>query len=242
MSFGEKVTFSVVSHGQSSLVGLLLSDLARLPQEKFEVIITVNVPENMSIYSQSPVPIKIIHNQTPKGFGANHNEAFRQATSGWFAVLNPDVRINSLDIDHLLEPFGDKKVATVAPVILSGDGNVEDSARKFPTFLRLLARFFIRSSRLDYSFDSSFVSVDWVAGMFMVFRVSAYKEIGGFDERRFFMYFEDVDICRRLRRNDWDIVLNSEVSVIHLAQRASRKSFKYLRWHLVSAFRYLSGI
>lgn len=242
MNLGDKITLSIVSHGQSALVALLLSDLAQLSQSNIEVIVTINIPENMFVYQQSPIPIKVIRNEKPKGFGENHNAAFKQASSEWFVVVNPDIRIQSLDIQRLLRPFLSEKVAAVAPVVLSRDGVIEDSARKFPTFFTLLRRLLSKSRKIDYKVDSCFVSVDWVAGMFVVFRAVAYERIGGFDDGRFFMYFEDVDLCHRLRHGGWDIVLNGDVSVVHLAQRASKNNLKHMRWHLISAFRYLSGL
>ena len=78
--------------------------------------------------------------------------------------------------------------------------------------------------------------------MFVVFRREAYQEVGGFDDRRFFMYLEDADICRRLAREGWKVLVNPNVQVIHMAQRASRRNLKHMRWHITSAFRFLTGI
>jgi GT2 family glycosyltransferase len=77
--------------------------------------------------------------------------------------------------------------------------------------------------------------------MFVVFRQDAFLKIDGFDERRFFMYLEDADICRRLLDNGWKTLINPSEQVIHMAQRASRRNLKHMRWHAVSAFRFLSG-
>ncbi len=237
-----KITLSIVSHGQSSLIEPLLIDLSRLTASTIEVIITVNIPEEMSVYQNSPIPIKIIRNDVPKGFGENHNAAFQISITKWFAVVNPDIRISSLNIDRLLAPFVDDQVAVVGPVVLSSKGAVEDSARKFPTFLGLLQRTLKLSPKLDYSFDSVLYGVDWVAGMFMVFRGSAFNDVKGFDSHRFFMYMEDADICRRLGLRGYTVIYNGEISVTHLAQRASKRNLKHLCWHLVSSFRFLTRL
>jgi GT2 family glycosyltransferase len=130
----------------------------------------------------------------------------------------------------------------VAPVVLSGQGQVEDSVRHFPTFTRLARRVLLRQRNPDYRWDRTPIEVDWTAGMFVLFRPEAFRAVGGFDDRRFFMYFEDVDICARLWRRGWSVVLQPQVSVVHDAQRASHRSMKHLRWHLTSAARYLSGL
>jgi GT2 family glycosyltransferase len=237
----DQITLSIVSHGQASLIRSLLVDLAKLPQQNFEVLITLNLPEDESGYHGFSFPVRIIRNASPKGFGGNHNAAFSQATAMWFAVVNPDVRIQSLDLQVLLSPFQNKKVAAVAPLVLSVDGKVEDSARRFPTLLRFAKRVLLRQRGPDYQIASGPYQVDWTAGMFVVFRRDTYKDIGGFDDRRFFMYLEDADICRRLNKGGWLTMVNPNVQVIHMAQRASRRNLKHMRWHAISALRYLTG-
>lgn len=241
MDHNVQIALSIVSHGQAGLIRSLLADLAALSNHNFEVIITVNVPEDESAYQGGVFPLRIIRNDTPKGFGANHNAAFRETSARWFAVVNPDIRLNTLDFETLLRPFDVQDVAAVAPVVLSSDGKVEDSARRFPTLVRFAKRVLLRQRNADYQVGFEPYPVDWVAGMFVVFRREAYQQIAGFDDRRFFMYLEDADICRRLGLNGWQVVVNPCVEVIHMAQRASHKNLKHLRWHAVSALRYLTG-
>lgn len=236
------LSFSIVSHGQARLIAQLLSDLARLPQQTFEVIITVNLPEDESPYQGHPFPIRIVRNAVPKGFGGNHNAAFTEAKGNYFAVVNPDIRIHSLDLQELLMPFQNEKIAAVAPIVLSGEGKIEDNARHFPTLRRFAKRVILKKRVSDYQCQEIPFAVDWVAGMFVVFRPEAYREINGFDDHRFFMYLEDADICRRLYKNGWGVLVNPFVSVTHMAQRASRRSLKHMRWHVVSALRYLTGL
>jgi GT2 family glycosyltransferase len=238
----ERITLSIVSHRQASLIGHLLSDLARLSNENFEVIITINSPEDESIYQGFLFPLRIIRNNTSKGFGANHNAAFFQSTTKWFAVVNPDIRIDSFNFQVLMAPFENQAVAAVAPVVILGDGRIEDSARRFPTLTRLAKRTLLRQRNADYEVGETPYAVDWVAGMFVVFRRDAYQEVGGFDDRRFFMYLEDADICRRIGAKGWQVIVNPNSKVVHMAQRASRRNLKHMRWHAVSAFRYLTGL
>ncbi len=80
--------------------------------------------------------------------------------------------------------------------------------------------------------------MDWVAGMFMLFRSDAFRAARGFDER-FFLYYEDVDLCRRLRRLGHSCVFQPEASVIHDARRASRRNLRLMGIHAASAVRYL---
>ncbi|MFO1369770.1 MAG: glycosyltransferase [Marinagarivorans sp.] len=238
----DQITLSIVSHGQAALVHELLKDLSLLFHQSFEVIITVNIPEDESSYRGFPFPLRIIRNSIPKGFGDNHNAAFASSNSRWFAVVNPDIRIESMDFDVLLKPFQVAEVAALAPVVLSPKGGVEDSARRFPSLVQFAKRVLLRQRNSDYEVQDGPYYVDWVAGMFVIFRREAFQRVGGFDSRRFYMYLEDADICRRLSSNGWKIIVNPHIRVIHMAQRASHRSIKHMRWHAISAFRFLTGI
>jgi GT2 family glycosyltransferase len=236
------VSLSVVSHGQAHLVAQLLGDLERLPRRDFEVVITSNVAESTAAYEGWSYPVRILTNNVPKGFGANHNAAFAQSRGQFFAVVNPDIRIPLLDLNAVLQPFEQGRVGAVAPLILSPEGEVEDSARHFPTIFRLIRRQLGRQRGPDYQWGTQPIAVDWVAGMFVMFRPQAFRELNGFDDKRFFMYMEDVDICERLGNQGWSVLLQPRTSVVHAAQRASHRNMKHLRWHIVSAFRYLTSL
>lgn len=236
------ISVSIVSHGQSALIKPLLEDLRRLALPDIEVLITVNIPEDEGPFQELPSWCRVIRNFTPKGFGANHNAAFEQSKGQFFVVMNPDIRLPSLNVEQLLEPMRDSKVGAVAPMILNSYGGIEDSVRRFPTIAKLAYRALCRQRTPDYQWENQPIDVDWSAGMFVVFRRDSYREVHGFDDKRFFMYMEDVDISRRLKKTGYRIVLQPAVSVIHDAQRASSRSFRHMRWHLTSAFRYLTGL
>lgn len=68
----------------------------------------------------------------------------------------------------------------------------------------------------------------------MLFRSQAFRAIGGFDARRYFMYAEDFDICARLRLAGWEIQADEDVRVLHDAQHGSYRNWRYLRWHVCS--------
>ncbi|RTL22464.1 MAG: glycosyltransferase family 2 protein [Burkholderiales bacterium] len=236
------ISLSIVSHGQSALIAPLLEDLRRLALPDIEVVITVNIPEDETPFKDLPFPSRIVRNAAPQGFGANHNAAFAASSGRFFVVVNPDIRLPSLDVARLLALMEDPTVGAVAPVVLNGVGGVEDSVRRFPTIAGLARRVLLKQRVPGYQWDRQPIDVDWTAGMFVVFKREAFAAVQGFDHRRFFMYFEDVDICRRLQRAGWRVVLQPAISVIHDAQRASHRSIRHLRWHLTSAARYFTGI
>jgi N-acetylglucosaminyl-diphospho-decaprenol L-rhamnosyltransferase len=235
------VSFSIVSHGQGGLLKNLLNDLSKIEDKVFEVIITINIPEDDFYTTGYKYPVKVIRNQKPKGFGANHNSAFKVATGMYFAVVNPDIRCFSFNLLELVANFNNSRIGVVAPVVFDENGRYQDSARKRPTALSILRRFLSKNTIYDYPLDSVAMNVDWVAGMFVLFRRNVFKSVCGFDDNRFYMYYEDADICLRIRAKGWLVVVDPKVPVVHSARRDSHKKIKFLYWHVTSIIRLLSG-
>lgn len=231
------VSVSVVSHAQGGMVAALLRDLERCAGVH-QVLLTLNVPEaEIDCPESLRARLVVIRNPRPKGFAANHNQAFRQCKAPYFAVLNPDIRLGGDPFPSLMDALAAGQGALAAPAVRNPEGLAEDSARYFPTPRRLLAKLLgLGDGR--YAVDGMTpMSVDWVAGMFMLFRADAFRDVGGFDEG-FFLYYEDVDICARLWKNRQGVLLHPGVAVVHAAQRASRRRPRYLAWHLTSLARY----
>jgi N-acetylglucosaminyl-diphospho-decaprenol L-rhamnosyltransferase len=237
----QDVVFSIVSHQQLQLVDLVLSDLYCVRSVKFKIVLTINVKENEDILKKhTELPIMVIRNAHPKGFGSNHNSAFKLINGDFFVIINPDVRLEADYIGKLISNFSCERVGAVAPVIITQDGFVEDSVRPFPTVFNLIERYFRKQIRHRYSGRRESVkAVDWVAGMFVVFRGAVYESVSGFDES-YFMYCEDIDICARIKSAGYRIVVDENIAVIHNARRASRKSFRHFYWHLVSMWKWLA--
>lgn len=233
------ITVSVVSHMQIGLVAQLLADLgAHCAGSRLEVILTLNLEETLPFeLNDFSFPIKLIRNASAKGFGANHNQAFRHATGRYFCVMNPDIRLASNPFDALLACLVDSQIGVVAPLVLGENGEVEDSARRFPTPLTILCKALGRCKGNDYVIGVAPFHPDWVGGMCMLFSYSVFERLGGFDER-YFLYYEDVDICARLRLLGYEVLVNPQAKVTHHAQRTSRRSLTYLRWHFKSMMRF----
>lgn len=233
----ERVSVSIVSHRHGALVRELLKDLERCCPG-IEVQLTLNVPEELPFAEGDfGLPLRTFRNADPAGFGANHNAAFARADGGYFCVLNPDIRVNANPFPALTAALEESKIGVAAPRIVNPGGATEDSARRFPTPWTLLRKAFTPGPHHDYEVASMPLHPEWVAGMFMLFRSAVYREIGGFDER-YFLYYEDVDLCRRLRARGYEVSLVPSVSAVHDARRQSRHSLFHLRQHLASMFRF----
>lgn len=229
------IAISIVSHGHGNMVSRLVEKLLNFPQVT-RVIVTFNIPEHIQL--PNATHIRTITNETPQGFAANHNSAFNECREEFFCALNPDVEFMNNPFPLMLNAFLDKRVALVAPRVVSTSGAHEDSWRQFPS-LRIIfgkvlggdgARYGLRSTGENFE-------VDWVAGMFMLFRSKVFHKIGRFDDR-YFLYYEDVDVCVRIWRSGFRILACPTVCVAHAARRESHRRMRYFLWHLCSMLRY----
>jgi N-acetylglucosaminyl-diphospho-decaprenol L-rhamnosyltransferase len=232
------IRLSMVSHGQARLANRFLQDLAGLP-EVDELVMTENVPD-APLHAPPGCAVRAHHNPSPLGFAANHNRAFEGCTQTFFCVANPDIRLPTNPLPGLLAAMQDPTVGLVAPLVLNPAGQPEDNARRFPTPWNLMLKLVgVDDGRhhLAPQAASEPRAVEWVAGMFLLFRAEAFRDVGGFDAK-FHLYYEDVDICARLWKSGWKVMCDPGVTVVHEAQRASRHNARYMRWHAASMARY----
>lgn len=237
---GKTITLSIVSHSQQELVQLLLDDLEEYCSHSINVILTINTKEAITFNQKKySFPIHIIQNIIPKGFGANHNHAFIFCNTSYFCVANPDIRINSNPFISLIAEIEKYSAALIAPMVLNPNGAIEDSVRKYPTLISIIRKLVSPKIVSDYQKDKLIVNPDWVGGMFMLFKSKQFKLSGGFDER-YFMYYEDVDLCRSLYVSGNSIIYSPSTFVIHSARRSSHNNIRYLIWHLKSMLRFFT--
>jgi N-acetylglucosaminyl-diphospho-decaprenol L-rhamnosyltransferase len=230
-------TLSVVSHGQGDLVARLLGDLIRqTARQRLHIVLTLNLADEvMDLRPFSALDIKVIRNAEPAGFGSNHNRALAEAETPWVLIVNPDIRMqdDSL-IERLLTDRSHHCLGLRAPLVFNSNGEREDSIRRnldvFSIAHRMISK---RKEIIDPKLENGFF---WVAGMFMALPTPVWRAAGGFDER-FFLYCEDYDLCARLADQGLRIEVDTDLAVVHDARRASRKSLRYLRMHVLSMLR-----
>ena len=233
------ISISIVSHLQGHLLNALLTDLDRCCKiYPLEVLLTLNLPEALPFNTSAfPFPVIVHTNPVHKGFSANHNEAFTKSSGQLFCVMNPDIRLEEDVFAVLHACLQNAEVGVAAPAVVSASGEMEDSARRFPSPLKILCKALGSCQGNDYAVKDETIFPDWVGGMFMLFRCEVFEKVGGFDDR-YFLYYEDVDLCARLRLRGYAVALSPAAKVIHHAQRSSHRSIKYLKWHLASMVRF----
>jgi len=234
------ISISVVSHNQLSLILNLFNDIQKYcASEKLEVILTLNTKEkilfNINIFS---FKIITIINKHPLGFGSNHNNAFKISTGEYFCVINPDISLITNPFPVLIELMINNKAELIAPSSITKMGVIDNNFRRFPSFFSIILRK-VTKHKADYFYDSTTdpFFVDWVGGMFMIFDSVMYAKIRGFDEG-FYLYFEDVDICKRMSIMGMRVLGAPSIQVIHDSRRDSHRNLRFTYMHIISMFRY----
>lgn len=195
--------------------------------------------------------IRYIHSDN-LGYGAGHNIAIREAIeigATYHIVINPDIYFEKGVLGKLVE-YMDRNpaVGQVMPKVLYPDGQIQYLCKLLPTPMDLIGRRFIPWKRflrrcnekyeLHFTGYDSIMNVPSLSGCFMFMRASVLQKIGGFDER-FFMYAEDVDLCRRIGEVA-ETIYFPEVCVYHAYAKGSYKNKKLLRYHICSVIKYFN--
>jgi len=234
---------SIVSHGQGSFVGRLLSSIV---EHEIGLNAEFIVTENAGEGHQPPknlggMEVTLIQNKLPRGFAENHNAASRQAHGEYFCLLNPDTLFLEQVFPELLQHIEAGRADVVAPMVVDMRGTRQDSFRDLPTPLELIQRRFLRQTTVEGSISAGkFIHPDWIAAIFLLMRADVYRQLGGLDER-YYLYFEDVDFCCRARLAGLKLLVDPGLKVRHDARRASRQDLRYLAWHLQSAWRFFTS-
>lgn len=186
------------------------------------------------------------------GYGSGHNVAIRKSIemdADYHVVLNPDVYWDDCVIERLREFMdGNADCGLVMPRIVYPSGETQHLCKLLPTPMDLIVRRFIPlksyQQKRDYDYELHWSGYDKVmevpslSGCFMFMRCSVLRQIGGFDER-YFMYAEDLDLCRRIGEVS-RTMFYPHATVVHEYAKGSYKSGKLLKYHIVSMVRYFN--
>jgi len=226
---------------------------------KHEIIVVDNDSDDNigQILAWQYPQVIFIQNKKNSGMGSGNNLGIKKATGKYLVIMNPDTLAFPNTFTKLFEFMeNNPTVGVVGPKQYNPDKSIQDSCYRWhslltPFFRRtFLGRLKIANLEIkrylmrDYNKKTP-RDVDWLLGSCLFIRTSALKQIGLFDER-FFLYFEDTDLCRRFWQKNWRVVYNPEVEIIHNHNRESARQPWYTwfmnqasRQHLKSWWRYV---
>ena len=184
-------------------------------QKDWEIIVVNNDPETTLEKIKILFPqVKILHNPENIGFGKAVNFGVKEAKGEILFFLNPDSEIMESIFSRVFAKFNeDPSLAVLSPKIVDEKG--QEKAWIFGKKINLsqVLKNNLRGWKKENIIKAK--EVDWVSGAGMWVRQEDFEKVGGFDEN-FFLYFEDVDLCRRLRKRGKKIIYFPESEITHL--------------------------
>jgi GT2 family glycosyltransferase len=217
-----------------------------------QVIVVDNSPTRLLASVCQSVGAKYVFTGRNVGFGAAHNIAFKNSeTAKYHLIMNPDVTFAGTVLEAMVAFLEmNDSVGLAMPRILYPDGSVQNLCKKLPSpldillkrssvgFLKRAFQKHVAAFELQGMDMNRILSVPYLSGCFMMLRKHALQEIDGFDER-FFMYFEDLDLTRRIHKR-YATVYYPRVTIVHRHGKGSYKSALLLYCGIESAIRYFN--
>ena len=221
------------------LLDSLRSIGAALPERDWDAVVVDNASSDGSAHIPSDLAprVRVIANAQNVGFARGVNQGVAATTGEFVLILNPDCQLGPGAGEALLADIRKSpRYAIAGPRILDPNGNIQGSARGDPDMLtglfgrtgwlrRALPRLGVsRRNVIDpVMSDNESAAVDWVSGACMLARRDALAAVGGFDER-YFLYWEDADLCRRLRAKGYEVRHVPAAVAVHKVGVSSRSS------------------
>jgi GT2 family glycosyltransferase/lipopolysaccharide/colanic/teichoic acid biosynthesis glycosyltransferase len=249
-----KLSIIIVSYNSRAVLKPCLASLgAQSLAHESEIIVVDNASADgcPAMVAREFPSVRLIANRENVGYSKGVNLGIRAAQGDFFLILNPDTVVGERAIETLLDFMETKTDAgIVGPKLVFFDGTIQYSCRRFYTWnVLLLRRTFLgkifknskavaRHLMLDYDHKTT-EEVDWILGACMLVRRQAVESVGLMDER-FFLYFEDVDWCYRMKQKGWKVYYHPESVISHGYARESAQSVlnRSMLAHLVSLVRY----
>lgn len=219
----------------------------------YKLYVIDNSPQDqLKKYFVDKKDITYIHNPSNPGFGASHNIALEMSIHegvDFHFVINPDVFFKEDVISKMISYMRDNSdVGMMMPEILNLDGSIQNLPKLLPSPLSIILRKlqkpkfiyqkFINKYELRFVEKNTTYVAPILSGCFTLFRTEALNEIGLYDDR-FFMYFEDWDISRRMHEK-YKTVYFPEVSIYHGYESGANKSSRLFKVFLMSAKTYFN--
>ena len=224
----------IVSFNTKEILKNALSSIfVYCPREMFEVIVIDNNSGDGSAEMLNNLfgdKIKLIINKHNAGFGAANNLGAKIARGEYLFFLNSDIIAKEDILSGLAKIFESRpEIGILAPRLILPDGSEQKFASgNFPS----LADLILGKIKKDAA-EKKYIKIDWVSGAALAIRKNLFDQAGGFDEN-FFMYFEDIDLCKRVKDISYQVAVLPSITVVHLGGKSLKNDRQRKKHYYVS--------
>jgi len=223
-----KLSIVIVNYRSEQYLDMCLASIYHESDRRQFEIIVVNNDQDTDLHKITEKYKKInLHNSVRNlGFGAACNYGAEKSTGDILFFLNPDTQIKSDYVMEILNKFmqSNEKVAIIGPMLITDEGETQQwCAGKDLTIKQLIKNNLGMTESKKVWESKKNISVDWVSGAALAIKKEIFIKIQGFDEK-FFMYGEDLDLCRRVRQTGCEVIYCPDLNISHSGGK-SRESF-----------------
>ncbi|MDI6804242.1 MAG: glycosyltransferase family 2 protein [Bacteroidota bacterium] len=235
------LSYIIITYNSADFIGNCLNSIARQQSNEItsEVILIDNASKDLTVeIVRKKFPQVILReNRENVGFAVAVNQAFSLSKGEHVLLLNPDTILNDNFINQLFSFVNRTPDASIIGVKIVDENNRHHpSTWKKVSFLTLLAEMLLpysTSINLVTENPNTQAQVENVSGACMYIRRDVFEAMNGFDER-FFLYYEEIDFCRRANKSGYKVYYNPYIEVVHFAAKSSsndRESFFFNLYH-----------
>ncbi len=246
----KKLAISIVTFNSEQVISKCISSIAKFLSPDFY---TLYIYDNASTDSTieaikkfTDIDVKILPGKTNIGFGRAHNEILKQVLSPYILVLNPDTEFLDSELIAATKYLDEhNSVGLLTFKMLDSNQKLFYNCHRYPSLMNLILRripfSLFKSEQIKYSYmdidHNKIFEVDWCSGAFLLIRSKLFKAKEFFDEK-YFMYFEDVDLCKSVWNRNYKVIYYPNGKFFHHWKQESRQSFKLKKYLVISMLYY----
>lgn len=203
-----KLSIIIVNYNTNKFLDECLKSLP----DNSEIIVV----DNNSKEKPTSLKAKTILNDKNLGFAKAVNIGLKNAKGKYIFLLNPDTKISAEAINKMINFYeSHKDTGIVAPKLISRNNVIQKSVRKFPTVFGAFKEYILnQKGEYDFYIPDKTSQVDVVVGACILIKKDLFKKIGGLSEK-YFLYYEDIDLCRKVKRAGFKVYFLPDVEVFH---------------------------
>ena len=230
---GIELTISMVNTNNRDLLKACIESVYETTKKvRFEIVVVDNASPDGSVemVRENFPEVKIVQNDSRRGYGDSHNRALEVSEGEYFLVFNEDMIVLPSALDTMIEVIKkDKTIGALGCRTLRPDGTLSIPCSNFPNLSRdlfhcFLSRFFPKSRmciKMNYLNYDEEQDVDVIVGCCMLIPREVINKVGLFDPQ-FFIYSEEFDVCKRIKNAGWRVHFTPKAEVIHYGGQSSK--------------------
>lgn len=228
------VSIIIINYNVSDLLINCINSIKKQITIPHEIIIVDNASSHIEVEKLKTVQNsnKIILNSVNIGFGKAVNCGVEHARGEHFLILNPDTLFIDNSLEHAVELINkDDNLGLISPKVFNKNNCFEPTAKRFPTFTFFIYQIFYLGklpfkNRIMHKYYYNYADfakeqvVDDVVGCAILMKKDVFNKIGKYNEK-YFMYFEDTDLCMKLKKINKIVLYCPQFKIVHIHGQSS---------------------